>query len=97
MLDRVKLALRLTTDAFDSEVQELIEAGRADLGIAGVIASEADPLHIRALILYCKAEFGSNPDSEKFAKSYELLKTHISIGGGQNGRKNNPDRARRTR
>ena len=36
MLTKVKLALRITTNAFDSELTELIEAAKIDLGIAGV-------------------------------------------------------------
>ena len=35
MLEKVKLALRITTPAFDSELSDLILAALADLGIAG--------------------------------------------------------------
>ena len=36
MLEKVKLALRITTNAFDSELNDLIDAAKIDLGIAGV-------------------------------------------------------------
>ena len=40
MLEQVKLALRLVTDIFDGEVNDLIEAAYDDLEIAGVQARE---------------------------------------------------------
>lgn len=86
MLERVKLALRLTTTAFDAEINDLIAACAADLAIAGVHAPVDDPLYIRAVILYSKAGFGSNADSEKYAKSYESLKIYLALDGDYNGR-----------
>ena len=113
MLERVKLALRLKTNAFDAEIQDIIAAGVDDLGIAGVdapgaipapdsetsakpaadapdaaIAAQAPeirPLIIRALILYAKAEFGNNPDAQKYRDAYMDLKTYLSIAmmGGE--------------
>lgn len=46
MLEKVKLALRIKTTAFDSEIEDLISAALADLGIAGVLTGEKenDPL-----------------------------------------------------
>lgn len=83
MLDDVKLALRLTGDDFDNEITPLIEACKSDLELSGVAHSsiiETDYLIKRAIIVYCKAEFGyDNPDSDKFKASYESLKTHLSI------------------
>ena len=36
----------------------------------------------RAIILYCKANFGlDNKDSEKYNKSYDLLKQHLALSG----------------
>lgn len=85
MLERVKLALRLKTNAFDDEITDIIAACVQDLGIAGVDASsvqapEIAPLINRAVILYAKAEFGNNnPDAEKYREAYIGLKTYLSI------------------
>lgn len=35
MLNKVRMALRITTEAFDDELTDLINAGLSDLGIAG--------------------------------------------------------------
>ena len=59
MIERVKLALRITTYAFDQEIADLIDAALRDLGIAGVTNDDiTDPLIIRAVVTYCKCNFG---------------------------------------
>ena len=37
LLDKAKMAMRITTNAYDDEITDLIEAAKADLGIAGGI------------------------------------------------------------
>lgn len=87
MLEEVKVALRITNPRFDGEIKTLIEACKIDLRIAGVTAlDEEDPVIKRAIILYAKANFGyDNSDSEKFQKSYDLLKCSLSLAGDYNG------------
>jgi len=83
MLEAVKLALRLTSDAYDNEILDLIEAAKGDLYLSGIklaiIENDEDPLIIRAIIQYCKTNFGFNPDAERLQKSYTLLKCHLSL------------------
>lgn len=83
MLEEVKLALRISGNDFDNELIPLIEAAKSDLvlsGIASTCIKDTDYLIKRAVVNYCKAEFGyDNPDSEKFRNSYESLKKHLSI------------------
>jgi hypothetical protein len=86
MLSIVKLALRITSAHFDTEVTALIEACKLDLQLAGVtVIDESDPLIVRAVTLYAKANFGyDNAESEKFQKSYDLLKCSLSLAGDYN-------------
>ena len=85
MLEKVKLALRIKTTKLDEEIQGLIDACLIDLSISGVRKLEADPIIIRAVILYCKANFGlSNSDSEKYQNSYDLLKMSLKLCGDYN-------------
>lgn len=88
MLNKIKLALRISTDSFDEELRDLIDACKVDLKLSGVTnVNEDDSLIKRAIILYCKANFGlENKDSEKYEKSYELLKQHLSLSGDYNSR-----------
>lgn len=43
-----------------------------------------NPLIQQAVKLYCKAQFGYDDTSSKFAKSYELLKQSLSLSGEYN-------------
>ena len=88
MLDRVKLALLITGDDFDSELQTLIDAAAKDLGIAGVDAlvistDTNDALIIRAIITYCGYQFelihGSMDRSEAFKKSYDEQEAQMGM------------------
>lgn len=76
----VKPVLRVTASAMDAEIQDLIDAGLADLSLSGVDTTTVDPLIKRAVIVYCKAHFGyDNPDADRFMRSYEMLKSHLSL------------------
>lgn len=81
LLDEVKTALRVTTTEFDSSISGLIEVAKADLKQSGLYkVDETDPLIKRAIILYCKSNFGyDNPDADRFQQSYDMLKNHLSM------------------
>ena len=84
MINLVKGALRVTTDApgIINDIENLIEAAKLDLKIAGVKYIEDDPLIERAIIFYCKGHFGfDNPEADRFLRSYEMLKQHLSLSG----------------
>lgn len=80
MLDKVKLALRITTNAFDSELNDLISAAQIDLGIAGVvIPEEIDAIVSRAVITYCKLHFGEPDEYDRIKASYDEQKAQLSM------------------
>ena len=80
MLEKVKLALRITTDAFDSELTDLINAAYGDLGIAGVINTDSEtPLIIRAVITYCRCNFGQPDEYDRLKASYDEQKAQLSM------------------
>ena len=83
MLSKVKLALRITTDAFDSELTDLIAAAQLDLGVAGVILPPTiDELVTRAIITYCKMSFGLPEDYDRLKKSYDEQKAQLVTATG---------------
>ena len=83
MLDKIKLALRITTAAFDTEIEDLIAAALADLGIAGIAKlDETDPLILRAVTTYCRANFGSPDDYDRLKAAYDEQKAQLQVATG---------------
>jgi|LGVF01.2.fsa_nt_gb hypothetical protein len=89
MLEDAKQRLRITINAFDDEIQDLIDAGVADLVQGGVLKSimdawvaapDNDKLLKRAVMIYVKNHFGwDNPDFDKLDMSYKTLKGEITL------------------
>lgn len=85
LIDNAKLALRIRTEAFDPEIADLIEAAKADLGIAGVILPEPlDKLCERAIITYVKLHFGDleEQQAKRLEASYDAQKGQLAIATG---------------
>ena len=82
MIDKVKMALRLTTDAFDSEIMDLIAAALADLGLVGITADKTDALMVRAVVTYCRLHFGSPSDFDKLKAAYDEQKAQMISASG---------------
>lgn len=83
MLEKVKLALRIKTNAFDGEINDLINAALADLAAAGITNQDKkDPLVIRAVVTFCRANFGSPADYDKMKTSYDEQKAMMQMATG---------------
>lgn len=92
LVAEAKLTLRITTNAFDSEVQGLLEAAYEDLLAVNAItetqettSDEDTPLSAlvkRALITYVKAYFGENEHAERYIKAYNELKAQLKTCTG---------------
>lgn len=85
ILDKVKTALRITTDntGLEGELEDLIGAAKLDLGIAGVeVPDELDQLVQTAIITYCKMSFGLPEDYDKLKASYDEQKAQLSNATG---------------
>ena len=79
MLEKVKLALRISTDKYDSELNDLIESAKLDLGVAGVVVPQTvDALVTKAIITYCKMSFGLPEDYDRLKRSYDEQKAQMS-------------------
>ena len=84
MLQDIKDALRVSGTSLDTEIQDLIDAAKADLRLTGVHPDrivDTDPLIKRAITVYCKAHFGYEEpaQAELFMKSYNALKVHLAL------------------
>lgn len=82
MLSEIKTALRLTTDAYDAELMGLQQAAVMDLQIAGVLTNSMDALIRRAVITYCRMNFGSPEDYDRLKRSYDEQKAQLMMATG---------------
>ena len=89
ILQAARLALRRTTETFDTEITGLIHAATDDMRRRGITVSgdvsesaevsKINPLTVRAIMLYAKANFGMDGDIEQ-QKRFEALYEHLTAG-----------------
>ena len=82
LIAAAKLALRLTTNAFDTEISSLLDAAYLDMGVAGIEPESDDALVKTAAITYVRAHFGSPADYDRLKKSYDEQKAQLSTCTG---------------
>lgn len=91
MLDKVKLALLITTNDFDTELNELIGAALIDLQIGDVnddvtVSTTTDSAIIRAVCCYCGYQFelehGALNRADSFKRAYDEMKSQLSMATG---------------
>lgn len=92
LLDDVKKACRVTSDTFNDELSDLIEAGFADIGITDVrselLTTDCPVLIKRAVLTYCKLNFGQVEDGfyDRLKESYDEQKKQLLMSSAYNNR-----------
>lgn len=82
-LAAVKMALRVSTTAFDNEISGLIDAALLDMGLAGVTNDDdTDALILRAVVTYCRLNFGQPDDYNRLKASYDEQKAQLGMATG---------------
>lgn len=89
LIDDVKAACRVTVDSYNGEFADLIAAAFADIGITDVktallVETDPDPLIKRAVVTYCKMNFGylDTAQYDKFKASYDEQKAQLLMASG---------------
>lgn len=77
LLAATKLALRITTDAFDSQISHLLNTALLDMDVAGVLTDSFDPLVQQACITYVRLHFGQPDEYDRLKKSYDEQKAQL--------------------
>lgn len=80
LISSAKLAKRLTTTAYDAEVERLLTAAFADMGVAGVVLPDTlDEIVNQAAITYFLMNFGEpdNTNYDKLKRSYDEQKAQL--------------------
>lgn len=91
LLAKAKVALRITVDAFDEEIQDILRAAYADLektagiemdGFYDETTEEFDALLLRAVLTYTRMQFGEPSDYDRLEKSYWIQKAQLMTCSG---------------
>lgn len=88
LLTSAKLQVRLHTNAFDSQLEDLIEAAAADLIHRNAIqpnqveSNPVDPLIKRAIMTFVAAHFGTPENPERLMKDYDEQKATLMMTTG---------------
>ena len=92
LIAAAKLAGRITTTSYDSQVGALLDAALLDLGVAGVeVPTVLDALVSQAAITYFLMHFGEPDNYDKLKASYDEQKSQLATctgytnWGGENG------------
>lgn len=79
MLEKVKMALRISGEDFDSQIADLIESGKADLQSIGINPDDSKPLIAQAITLYCRLYFGEPDDFDRLRSAYDELRGQLQF------------------
>lgn len=88
LLDKVKAACRVASNAYDEELTDLIESGLDDMGITDIksevlTSTDTDPLIRKAVITYCRMNFGYQDELayNRLKASYDEQKSQLLMSG----------------
>lgn len=88
LLDKVKTACRVASNAYDEELTDLIESGLVDMGITDIKSAvltdtDTDPLIRKAVITYCRMNFGYQDELayNRLKASYDEQKSQLLMSG----------------
>lgn len=83
LIAAAKLARRMTTTEYDSQVTMLLNAALLDMGVAGVeVPEQLDALVSQAAITYFLLHFGEPGDRDFLQRSYDEQKAQLSMATG---------------
>lgn len=85
MLEDIKLALRITHDKIDNDLEQMEKTVKSDLLRAGAkpeVIVDENPLVRRIIIIYCKRELTSSVEKrDRFHQAYEQMLDEIRKSG----------------
>lgn len=83
-LGKLKLALRISHDKLDEDIQADVDACLADLVVCGVVNPQVtDPLIYNAVKLFLRSSYTDDPvKGAEYLKRYEALKSCLRMAEG---------------
>ena len=83
LINAAKLAARVTTNVYDTQFNQLLDAAMLDMGVAGVeIPETLDALVETAAITYVLMHFGQPDEYDRLKASYDEQKAQLATCTG---------------
>lgn len=83
LIESAKLAGRIATNAYDSQIEDLLETALLDLGVAGVVIPEdMGGLVRQAAITFFLMRFGDPDNYDRLKASYDEQKAQLATCTG---------------
>lgn len=83
LVAKAKTALRVSSNMYDEQIDELISAAKIDLQIAGVVLpADLDALCNTAIVTYVCLHFGQPEDYDRLKRSYDEQKAQLQTATG---------------
>lgn len=80
LVQSAKLALRIMTNVFDEQINDILQAAMIDLGIAGVTVPESEDAIVKlACITFVRMHFGQPDEYDRLKASYDEQKAQLSM------------------
>lgn len=81
LTEKLRKRIRAMSDSSNGEIEDLVKSCRKELGMAGVYGDESDPTYYQAIVLYCKANYGYDEDTERFQMAFQALRDAMNLSG----------------
>ena len=88
IIEKLKKRVRAMSDLADEEIEDLVNACKKEMEITGVYGDENDPLYYNAIVLYCKAHYGYDENTEKFEAAFKALRDSMCLSGDYEKKEN---------
>ena len=81
LIERIKQRIRAMADVSNDEVEDLILTCRKELEMKGIYGDESDHTYYQAVVLYCKANYGYDENTDRFETAYQALCNAMALSG----------------
>ena len=81
LLEKLKKRVRVMAEESEEEIEDMVKSCKKELEMSGVYGDETDPTYYNAIVLYCKANYGYDEDTERFGAAFAALRDAMNLSG----------------
>lgn len=91
LVQKLKTRIRAMSSSSEEEISDLAESCRKELEMSGVYGDESDPTYYQAIVLYCKANYGYDEDTDRFRMAFAALRDAMNLSGDYDKKEGDSD------